>query len=31
MAKETPSVGDLRRKSEVTDEETEAATAAYLI
>ena len=30
MAKEIPSVGDLRRKSEVTDEEIEAATAAYL-
>jgi len=25
MAKEIPSVGDLRRKSEVTDEEIEAA------
>ncbi|MCJ2020164.1 hypothetical protein MKK84_22485 [Methylobacterium sp. E-065] len=30
MAKEIPSVGDLRRKSEVTDEEIEAATAAHL-
>ncbi|MGU3663162.1 hypothetical protein ACLBX9_03055 [Methylobacterium sp. A49B] len=30
MAKEIPSVGDLRRKSEVTDEEIAAATAAYL-
>lgn len=30
MAKEIPSVGDLRRKSEVTDEEIEGATAAYL-
>jgi hypothetical protein len=30
MAREIPSVGDLRRKSEVTDEEIEAATAAYL-
>ena len=30
MAKEIPSVGDLRRKSEITDEEIEAATAAYL-
>lgn len=30
MAKEIPRVGDLRRKSEVTDEEIEAATAAYL-
>ena len=30
MAKETPSVGDLRRKSEVTDDEIVAATAAYL-
>jgi phosphoenolpyruvate-protein kinase (PTS system EI component) len=30
MAKEIPSVGELRRKSEVTDEEIEAATAAYL-
>jgi hypothetical protein len=30
MAKEIPSVGDLRRKSEVTDDEIEAATAAYL-
>ncbi|MCJ2015833.1 hypothetical protein MKK84_00060 [Methylobacterium sp. E-065] len=30
MAKEIPSVGDLRRKSEVSDEEIEAATAAYL-
>jgi len=31
MAKKIPSVGDLRRKSEVTDEEIEAATAAYLM
>ncbi|WP_267425994.1 hypothetical protein [Methylobacterium sp. GC_Met_2] len=30
MAKEIPNVGDLRRKSEVSDEEIEAATAAYL-
>ncbi|MCJ2071367.1 hypothetical protein MKK75_21650 [Methylobacterium sp. J-030] len=30
MAKEIPSVGDLRRKAVVTDEEIEAATAAYL-
>ncbi|WP_267427008.1 hypothetical protein [Methylobacterium sp. GC_Met_2] len=30
MAKEIPSVGDLRRKSEVTDDEIQAATAAYL-
>lgn len=30
MAKEIPSVGDLRHKSEVTDDEIEAATAAYL-
>jgi phosphoenolpyruvate-protein kinase (PTS system EI component) len=30
MAKEIPSVGDLRRKSEVTDDEIDAATAAYL-
>ncbi|MBP28129.1 hypothetical protein [Methylobacterium sp.] len=30
MAKEIPSVGDLRRKAEITDEEIEAATAAYL-
>ena len=30
MAKEIPSVADLRRKSEVSDEEIEAATAAYL-
>ncbi|URD34685.1 hypothetical protein M6G65_19065 [Methylobacterium tardum] len=30
VAKEIPSVGDLRRKSEVTDDEIEAATAAYL-
>ena len=30
MAKEIPSVGDLRRKSEVSDDEIEAATAAYL-
>ena len=30
MAKEIPSVGDLRRKSEVSDDEIAAATAAYL-
>ena len=30
MAKEIPSVGDLRRKSEITDAEIQAATAAYL-
>jgi hypothetical protein len=30
MAKEIPSVGDLRRKSEVTDDEIAAVTAAYL-
>ena len=30
MAREIPSVGDLRRKAEVSDEEIEAATAAYL-
>ena len=30
MAKEIPSVGDLRRKSEVTDDEIEAATTAYM-
>ena len=30
MAKKIPSVGDLRRKSEVSDAEIEAATAAYL-
>jgi len=30
MAKEIPSVGDLRRKSEVTDDEIEAATDAFL-
>ncbi|WP_267359347.1 MULTISPECIES: hypothetical protein [unclassified Methylobacterium] len=30
MAKEIPSVGDLRRKSEVTDDEIQAATNAYL-
>lgn len=30
MAKEIPSVGDLRRKAEITDEEIEAATTAYL-
>ncbi len=30
MAKEIPSVADLRRKSEVSDDEIEAATAAYL-
>ena len=29
MAKEIPSVGDLRRKSDVTDEEIQAATDAY--
>ena len=29
MAKEIPSVGDLRRKSEVTDDEIGAAAAAY--
>ena len=28
MTKEIPSVGDLRRKSEVTDEEIEAATVS---
>jgi hypothetical protein len=30
MAKEIPSVGDLRRKSEVTDDEIQAATDAFL-
>ncbi|MCJ2085811.1 hypothetical protein MKK88_07360 [Methylobacterium sp. E-005] len=30
MAKEIPSVADLRRKSEVSDDEIEAASAAYL-
>jgi len=30
MAKEIPSVADRRRKSEVADDEIEAATAAYL-
>ena len=30
MAREIPSVGDLRRKSEVTDDEIAAATTAYL-
>ncbi|WP_267355532.1 MULTISPECIES: hypothetical protein [unclassified Methylobacterium] len=30
MAKEMPSVGDLHRKSDVSDDEIEAATAAYL-
>ncbi|MBY0253595.1 MAG: hypothetical protein K2X54_19795 [Methylobacterium organophilum] len=30
MAKEIPSVGDLRRKSEVSDDEIAAASAAYL-
>ena len=30
MAKEIPSVGDLCRKSEVTNDEIEAAMAAYL-
>jgi hypothetical protein len=30
MAKEIPSVGDLRRKAEITDDEIEAATTAYL-
>lgn len=29
MAKEIPSLGDLRRKSEVKDGEIEAATGAY--
>ena len=29
MAKEIPSAGDLRRRSEVTDDEIEAATAVY--
>ena len=31
MAREIPSVGDLRRKSEITDAEIEAATAAFLL
>jgi hypothetical protein len=30
MAKEIPSVGDLRRKSDVTDEEIDAAADAYV-
>jgi hypothetical protein len=30
MAKEIPSVGDLRRKTEIADAEIEAATDAYL-
>jgi len=30
MAKEIPSVGDLRRKSEITDAEIEAATDGYM-
>ena len=30
MAKEIPSIGNLRRKSEVSDEEIAAAAAAYL-
>jgi hypothetical protein len=30
MAKEIPSVGDLRRKSEISDAEIEAVTDAYL-
>jgi hypothetical protein len=30
MAKEIPSIGNLRRKSEVSDDEIEAAAAAYL-
>ncbi len=30
MTKEIPSVADLRRKSEISDDEIEAATAAYL-
>jgi hypothetical protein len=30
MAKEIPCVGDLRRKSEVSDDEIAAAAAAYL-
>ncbi|WP_267360083.1 MULTISPECIES: hypothetical protein [unclassified Methylobacterium] len=30
MPNKIPSVGDLRRKSEVSDEEIEDATAAYL-
>jgi hypothetical protein len=31
MAKEIPSVGDLRRESEVTDDEIEAATHSRLM
>ena len=30
MAKEIPSVGDLRRKAEISDDEIQAATAAFL-
>lgn len=30
MARKIPSAGDLRRKSEVTDDEIEAATDAYM-
>jgi hypothetical protein len=30
MAKEIPSVGDLRRKAEITDDEIQAAADAYL-
>ena len=30
MAREIPSVGDLRRKSEITDDEIAAATSGYL-
>ena len=30
MAREIPSAGDLRRKSEITDAEIKAATAAFL-
>lgn len=30
MAKEIPSVGSLRRRAEITDDEIKAATAAYL-
>jgi hypothetical protein len=30
MTREIPSVGDLRRKSEITDAEIEAATAMFL-
>ena len=30
MAKEIPSVGDLRRKSEIIDAEIQTATNAYL-